>query len=513
MKKEIVVRFMQTHFAHMEKFLQKTEYNELEKQLFILHSYLEGPNERIYLAKMLLTPDPNEIEDQTGVSIAPTAIFQANCYGLADCLTLSPFDVHTHPFCEMPNLSSIDFHNGTKNAKYISTHLGKQSTMGMIVFGGTIRGFDGVVWNRDENRFEPIDRIEILGSPILILDNSNNDNICENDIYARHRIIPGWKQDVLEKLKVFIVGLGGNGSLIYQSCVSLGIGRQGGWVKACDKDTLEESNVPRIPFAYPEDIGKSKAYIAQNYADKKAPDLPVTCYENNIQEAEMQAIAKEAHIIIGAVDNEGGRKVCNSLAVRYSIPYVDLTTEIIPDGTSCEKVGQVSIVIPGRTGCLMCASLIDTSEAALDLLSEEGQALRAKRGYVRGTDLTPTPAVLSLNGVTCYMGMAELLRLIGGEHVNNSEFLHYEQQTHKLMVAGIKPNPDCPVCGKDGYLAEGDEIIPLDKNNHSTQTYELFKGCRTEKNGVLLQTAPAKPNNDDMIESLGKEDVTENTIE
>ena len=215
----------------------------------------------------------------------------------------------------------------------------------------------------------------------------------------------------------------------------------------------------------------------------------MTCYQESIQSEEMRAIAKEAHVIIGAVDNDGARKIINSLAVRYLIPYLDMGTEIIPDGSSCEAAGQVCTVIPGQTGCLMCTGLIDVSQAALDLLSEEQQAQRAQRGYVRGTNLTPVPSVLPLNGVTSYMAMSQLVRLVFGENPSNSEFLNYDQQKYQLLAAAIKPNPNCPVCGKEGYLGAGDEIIPQNDGPKSTQTFQLSKGYRIDKdNDTPLQT-------------------------
>ena len=88
----------------------------------------------------------------------------------------------------------------------------------------------------------------------------------------------------------------------------------------------------------------------------------------------MQDLIKEANIIIGAIDNDGARLILNGLAARYMIPYLDLGTEIIPDGSKYEAIGQVQTFIPGKTGCLVCSGAIDPSEEALDTMSEEDNA-------------------------------------------------------------------------------------------------------------------------------------------
>jgi hypothetical protein len=98
----------------------------------------------------------------------------------------------------------------------------------MTVFGRGMKRFQAQVWNRKKKRFEPVQRFEIIGSPMEILCEEEQTGRTGDDPYARHRIIPGWEQGRLEKLRVFVVGLGGNGAAVWQSLVGLGVGRGGG---------------------------------------------------------------------------------------------------------------------------------------------------------------------------------------------------------------------------------------------------------------------------------------------
>ncbi len=456
MKKRNVLRITQDNGVSLRSFLHEDPTKE--SQTFAVCSHAEGPNERIYLVRQTVFPGPSDLAEQSGGSVAPTAQLQALAYGLAHDQHYTVIDFHTHPWSENPGLSGVDFHHGVQNARFIADHFPEPATMGMVVVGPSLRGFDGRVWGRRSGKFECIDELQILGSPTEILGNGKRAAVLESDEYARHLLIPGWDQSQLGPLKVFIAGLGGNGSLLFMALPALGVGRRG-WIKACDPDVVEASNLSRIPYAYPEDVGKSKAEIARRYATLKAPGASVTCYQASIQTDSMMALAKEAHLLIGAVDNEGARKILNSLSVRYLIPYLSVASEIIPEEHSYQAVGQVRVVLPGRSGCLFCTRTIDPTEAALDLLSDEENQERARRGYVRGTDLTPTPSVLHLNGVASHLAISQFVRLIFGEGLAGKEFLHYDRQGCQLIAAKVEPDPECPVCGVEGYLGAGDEPV------------------------------------------------------
>jgi len=493
MRKQKVVRFTRSDFDVLKKHFQVSGHNE--SQAFTLFSHALGRDCDILIGTKLIVPDPDELKNQSSISIEPSKKFQAIAYGSAYDTGLSVGDEHTHPFTEEPQFSAIDDYHGTKNAIYLSEHLPEPATMLMIVFGRDLRSFQARVWNRSKSCFEPITRLEILGSPIEILCNGTVENIPEDDPYARHRIIPGWEQGRLEKLKVFVCGLGGNGALVWGGLLALGVGKESGWLKACDPDVLEASNLPRIPYALPRDVGKPKAKIAQRYAHHKAPGIKVSCYQENIATDKMQQIAKEANVIIEAVDNDGGRKIGNNLSIRYAIPLVNISSEIIPDKPSYEAVGQIQIVLPGQTGCLMCSGTIDPSEAALDLLPEELIAKRARAGYVRGTEETPTPSVLHLNGVTSHLGISQFLRLVLDEGLSGKAYFHYEGQNCQLIAASVPPNVDCPVCGTKGYLGAGDEVseVALDFESKQSGTVMLVNGEVVEESKGKNFAAGTKP--------------------
>ncbi|MCF7955255.1 MAG: ThiF family adenylyltransferase [Phycisphaerae bacterium] len=450
---EYIIRFSQKDFNALKEHLLSA--GNLESQAFALCSKAKGAAFEILICDKLILPDAIDLRNQSQASVEPSQEHQAIVYGLACELGLCVVDIHTHPFSRIARFSPIDNYHGEKNARYLANNFPENSMMGMIVFGGDLEHFDAQIWNSEEAIFEPVQRLEILGYPTTILDSSEIVKTPHDKFFARHQTIPGWKQGTLERLKVFVCGLGGNGSLVFESLVNLGVGKYG-WIKACDPDVVEPSNLPRIPYAFPRDIGKPKAEISQVYADNKGQGLKVYCYHDSIESDWIKQQAKEANVIISAVDNDGARKIINSLAARYMIPCIDLGTEIILEESSYESIGQVQVFIPCKTGCFMCSGAIDPSQAALDLLTEQGQQEHADIGYIRGTNETPTPSVLHLNGVVSHLGISHFLRMVFGDSIDGKEYVHYDRQRSRLITAAIKPSLDCPICGRDGYLGAGD---------------------------------------------------------
>jgi molybdopterin/thiamine biosynthesis adenylyltransferase len=414
-----IIRFGTEDFIVIKAHLANS--GKYESFIHGLFSTARSKSNTVYICNLLLVPDKKQLQAQSAVSIEPGREYQAITYGLAYDLKKSIIDVHTHPFSSNARFSSIDNSFGMENAKYISENFPDTSTIGMIVLGNGFDNFEAQIWNRGKKCFEPVNRIEILGSPTTILINPKKKVSNKiDDIYARHKIIPGW-------------------------------------IQACDPDILEESNLPRIPYAYPAEVGISKAMLAKIHAGMKNHELKVFCHEKSVEDKEIQDILKEADIIFGAVDNDDARMILNEHAARYSIPYIDIGSEIIPEDFSYQAMGQVHVFIPGKTACLMCTGAIDPSNAALDSMTEEDKTDYERAGYVRGTSVTPTPSVLHLNGVVSHLAMSQFLKMIFADNFTGKDYLYYDRQKSDIISAFSVQDDQCPVCGLQGYIGNGDE--------------------------------------------------------
>lgn len=353
--------------------------------------------------------------------------------------------------------------------------------MGMVVFNRDLNCFQGRVWDRKGRKFHEIERIETLGRAIRFIEREPQMPTQTDAMFARHLLIPGWDQAKLGKLKVFIAGLGGNGTWILQALINMGVGRKG-WIKGCDPDSVEPSNLPRIPYAGRGDVGQSKATVAARYGRFKSPKTRRRFLPYPLQDPRCQQHAKEAHLLIGAVDNNAARELLNWLSVRYLIPLVDTAAEIIPNDESCEAGAQVRVIAPGEDACMICTGQLDLSEGSVEELSPEEQEARRRVGYVRGLEETPTPSVLHLNGVAALLAVSHIQRMAFGEDMEGKSFLHYDRQQCQLTAAALpQPNENCPVCGRYGELGLGDNGLEEQQDESGQNCVIRFKNGQSGK--------------------------------
>lgn len=140
-----------------------------------------------------------------------------------------------------------------------------------------------------------------------------------------------------------------------------------------------------------------KVDVAADHAKSKNPDVHFRAIRGKAGDAAAKAAMSAATVILGCGDNDGLRKIANEAGIRYGVPYIDLGCDIQMDGDRLEAGGQVRVVVPGETACLVCCGGFDPAKAALDLLADDQRAVYEQRGYLIGDRNRPTPSVATLN--------------------------------------------------------------------------------------------------------------------
>ena len=497
-----ILRISREDFQRIKEIFQK-EKNE--QFIFLLAEKIRiSAHKIIYLVKRVFFPEEQDMKAHHSVYVEPRKEFQLKIYQIAYANNYSIFDIHNHWFQNKPCFSSIDLDSAIENGNFISRYL-PGIDFGLAVFNGDVNIYSGKIFSKVKKDFDPIDSIEIIGSPIELLFNEKLNNQTQTDEkYSRHHLIPGFKQDILPDLKVALVGAGGTGSLIVQALAGLGIGEGKGMLILIDPDCIEKSNLPRIPYAFPMDIAKPKVKAARQYIKSKNPKIKVIAIPKSVQEEKVQRILKQAHIILGAVDSEGARKILTQISEQACIPYIDTGTEIIPENQGYHAGGQVRVMLPGK-GCLICINGIDLSEAALDLLCKEKAKDYEKVGYIRGTSQTPTPSVIHLNGVISYLAIAQFIKLVFGENLIGQKTVFYDQQKMSLLSADFGKNPRCPLCGET--FGKEEENERTGKKNKSFQGNYVLPDDASTGDGDILPNPVAKPHNEnDALAKSGDND-------
>lgn len=284
------------------------------------------------------------------------------------------------------------------------------------------------------------------------------------DLYQRMRLIPTWDYGRCADLDIALVGCGGLGSVILQQLCLLGIGERG-VLTIVDDDVIEPSNRARIPYATARDDGARKVDIAERYVAAVRPDRAVRTMATDVFNRQAQERVAASDVIIGAVDSELARVAMNHLAYAFCLPYLDAGAGIIVTPyaatTLVHSGGQVRLVIPGMTPCLLCNVGIDRNLADIEWLRRRCDADALEKhtldhsGYIRGlAAAAPQPSAAHLNFAVA-SGLVTILieTLLAG--APTCQAFHLDLAALEWTRTEARTREHCAVCGT-GSIGNGE---------------------------------------------------------
>ena len=147
--------------------------------------------------------------------------------------------------------------------------------------------------------------------------------------YQRNLEQDGITKEAQEKLfasRVLVMGAGGLGSGVIMNLAALGVGQ----IKIIDGDILEESNINRQIIHKYKNIGRAKVI-----SDKI-----------RINELNYFNIIQGYDIIVDCFDSYESKYMLNEIALRHN--------KVLIHGGVQGFRGQVTTIVPTKTGCLSC---------------------------------------------------------------------------------------------------------------------------------------------------------------
>ena len=180
-------------------------------------------------------------------------------------------------------------------------------------------------------------------------------------------------QKKILKSKVLIVGAGGLGSPIAIYLAALGIGKIG----IVDKDKVEISNLSRQIIFNTEDISKKKSLSAIKKLKKINPELKLKSYDKNLNEKNIDKIAKNFDLIVDGSDNFRTRYLINDYCLKNS--------KILVSGAINKFDGQVYTFnfLKKNSPCLRC--FVPNAPDDLDYDSCENEGILGTLGGIIGS--------------------------------------------------------------------------------------------------------------------------------
>ena len=431
----------------------------------------------INVSKMWVTPESAyTTRHATEVDLKREYIIKALEYARKNDFTI--IDVHTHPWAEEPQYSPIDDSYGADNALWILNKSldGKYPLLpwGMLLIACKSRKTAARLFSYTSKAFERCDivtpyeyakvkaRSRSITKDRELQDDKDRvephiDYSVVGEQYDRQvRIWGEENQRILQGLRVYVAGAGGVGFTVAEILVRIGVNN----LTIMDDDIIEASNVPRLIGATLSDVGRPKVEVLKKHLISLREGVNVISIEKKIDESDIHLIPEYGDVIIGAVDNDAARLVLNESSVRYLLPYIDIGTGILPGGKDTtvfgyKMGGQVQLINPGTSSCIVCSGFVDPIEAAILASSEKDMEIRKRLGYVQGTAMSPEASVLPLNSTVSSWAIVLMIEAI----------IHSAFKGSYLLVNVLPPETElhefrrrrtCPVCGDVGYLGMRD---------------------------------------------------------
>ena len=433
-----------------------------EQHAFLLAGLCDGPRGTRLLVRDIIFARQEDFLQQTSsyIELAPAYYLAATDRCHAKGLHL--IECHSHPFADKRvAFSSIDINNEREKFAWYGEKW-PWMRAATLVFGRA--SVDGHWYDHPSRTIRAVSRLRIVGPSLSVRPTTGSGaqgaRVISDLTFHRQELAFGpLGQKRLRDTRVAIVGCGGLGSVLCEQLVYLGVRN---FVLA-DPDRVEESNLNRLVFAVPEDatLRRSKVEVMARGIKAVRPGAAVDAISGSIVDPAVQARVKDVDLLIAGTDCDGARLVCNDLAVRYLLPFVDLGTGInVEDGVVREAGGQVWMTLPGG-GCLYCAGIIDAARAREGLMNDIERRRHVARGY--GTN-TPQPAVLFLNSTVASLAVGEIVKLVTGLAAPQGLVLYDALAPAVRALSPPARNPECPVCCREALYAMGDEaeaILPI----------------------------------------------------
>jgi hypothetical protein len=256
-----------------------------------------------------------------------------------------------------------------------------------------------------------------------------------------------------------VVGCGGNGMLFVINAAHIGFRH----FTLCDPDTLNATNLNRLPPAVPAQVGQPKVEIARSYLAERFPQAVVDCSAEPFPNTHTAEAFSSAAFVIAALDTIHIRLEVDVLARKYRRVLLDLGSGFALDdrtGLPYSAGGQILVSRPAGP-CLMCLGF---------------DSWTARNTYFVPAAVDPEPSSLLLNNVVATLAIEVLLRELSNRS-QAANRITYDRETLSITLATLVGLPTCHVCGEHSI-----------RNVESvTRGEELVK--RLTKEGVVCKTA------------------------
>lgn len=337
-------------------------------------------------------PDDDYVNDpKVGAKIGSQAIRAAMQRVLdAGC---GAVHVHAHPHCGAPGMSRTDARGIPPLADSF------QRLAPALAHGAVILSDDSAaawLWLPDFTTGISPDILSIVGTPSVFAVPGGWPRRDEPGRYDRQSFLGSHSQNIVETVRLGIVGIGGGGSHVAQQAAHIGFPN----VTAFDGDITEDTNLNRLVTATMQDARQTmpKVDLAQRVVEGLVASADVITHAGDWRER--PDLLAACDVVVGCVDTFAARRDLEAACRRALIPYVDIGMDVhTVDGSAPRMAGQVILSVPGGP-CMHCLGFLTDAKLEREAAAYGGIGSR--------------PQVVWPNGVLASTAIGRVIDLLTG---------------------------------------------------------------------------------------------------
>ncbi|WP_418790530.1 HesA/MoeB/ThiF family protein [Phosphitispora sp. TUW77] len=224
-------------------------------------------------------------------------------------------------------------------------------------------------------------------------------------------------QLMLKAGKVLVAGTGGLGSPVLFYLTAAGIGTIG----FIDCDSVDLSNLQRQILHGTDDLEKPKVISAFKKLSALNPVIKLVPINKRVDRDNAADLISGYDVVVDCTDNFSTRYILNEACIKSGKPFVY--------GGILDLIGQVMTIVPGKGPCFQC--VFREPPSSVTLPNKSGVL-----GVVAGT----IGSIQAAEAIKLLIGKGKLL---------TGRLLMYNALEATFREVEVKPDPDCPVCGKN----------------------------------------------------------------
>jgi len=417
------------------------EQSLLESAAILFMDLASGVGTPRFLVREVVNVPPEAYEVRTGASIQISSIFVARMTKRALIAKQSLGFVHTHPFdfSDSPQFSTTDDAGENQLAPFLQARTNSSFHVAVVL---SKEGVSARILGSSEK----LSVISVGASVRQLSNNSNNYNI--SNIFDRQvRAFGKEGQQIINHLRVGVVGCGGTGSAIIQSLALLGI------KSFCiiDPDTVSVTNLNRLIGATHSDINLAKVQVASRMIRSIQVEADISVIQGDVTSLSVASQLLHMDLIFSCTDTHGSRAILNQIAYQYLIPVIDMGVSITVHNEVVSHItGRVQMLSSGL-GCLVCSNLLDSNQVRWDFMPANE---RMSDPYFLGEG-EPAPSVVTLNTTVASLAMSMFLSAMVGVPMQARNQI-YDGIKGFVRPVSVAQVGGCIICSSSGMLARGD---------------------------------------------------------